>query len=96
MRIAKVVGNVVSTIKEKTHYGYKMMIVGYLDNNFQLSNEQEIGFDAVGAGIGDIVLTCKEGGAAKKLLGNDDIIMNVVICGIVDRYTIDGVTVKTT
>ena len=31
MRIARVVGNVVSTIKEETHYGRKMMIIEYLD-----------------------------------------------------------------
>ena len=33
MRIARVVGNVVSTIKEETHCSYKLMIIEYLDQN---------------------------------------------------------------
>ena len=31
MRLAKVVGNVVSTIKDKGYYGYKLMLVEYFD-----------------------------------------------------------------
>ena len=56
MRIARVVGNVVSTIKEETHYGRKMMIIEYLDLNMQPIGSRDIALDAADAGIGDIVL----------------------------------------
>ena len=71
MRIAKVVGNVVSTIKEETHYNKKMMIIEYLDLELNPLGERVIALDAVDSGIGDIVLTSKDGGATKMFFDNN-------------------------
>ena len=56
MRIARVVGNVVSTIKDESYYGYKLMIIEYLDENGQPDGNRLIAFDAGQAGVGDTVL----------------------------------------
>ncbi|MDD3401092.1 MAG: EutN/CcmL family microcompartment protein [Eubacteriales bacterium] len=91
MKIARVVGNVVSTVKEKTHYGKKFLIVEYMDQNGQAQGARQIAFDAVDAGIGDVVLVDIDGGAAKMLLNDKEDISNVTICGVLDHYTFDGV-----
>lgn len=96
MRIAKVVGNVVSTIKEETHYNKKMMIIEYLDLELNPIGERVIALDAVDAGIGDIVLTSKDGGSAKMLFEDKSLIADVTICGVIDHFTVEGNVVKTT
>ncbi len=96
MRIARVVGNVVATIKEATHYGRKMMIIEYVDLDLKPAGERAIALDAADAGIGDIVLTSKDGGSAKMLLGDKELISDITICGVIDHFTVDGNVVKTT
>lgn len=93
MKLAKVVGNVVSTIKDQSYCGYKLMIVDYLDEFGQMTGSRCISFDSTGAGIGDIVLVNVDGGAANMLLGQD-IIADVAICGVVDSVSFDGDTKK--
>ncbi|MDO4542906.1 MAG: EutN/CcmL family microcompartment protein [Clostridia bacterium] len=92
MRIAKVVGNVVSTVKERTHYGKKFLIVQYIDQFGNPQGARQIAFDAVDAGIGDVVLVNVDGGAAKMLLNDNEVISNVTVCGVLDHYTFDGET----
>jgi len=83
MRIAKVVGNVVSTVKDAGFSGYKLMIIAYEDG------KREIAFDAADAGVGDTVLVVADGGASTMILNDNSIIADVTICGVVDHYTID-------
>ena len=49
MRIAKVVGNVVSTIKDESHMNKKMMIIEYVDLDLKGTGERVIAFDAADA-----------------------------------------------
>jgi microcompartment protein CcmK/EutM len=90
MRIARVVGNVVSTIKEETHCSYKLMIIEYLDQNGKSVGARQIAFDAANAGIGDIVLINVDGGAAKDILRDKDVIIDQTICGVIDHINYDG------
>lgn len=92
MKLARVVGNVVSTIKEKTHYGKKMLIVQPINTDGSPLGARIVALDAVDAGIGDVVLLCVEGGSAKIALNDKDVIINAVVTGVVDYYTVDGVT----
>ena len=65
MRLARVVGNVVSTVKDPCYTGYKLMLVEYLDpDTRQPDGARQIVFDCVDAGVGDIVLVNIDGGAA--------------------------------
>ena len=82
MRIAKVVGNVVSTVKDAGFAGQKLMIVAYEGGG------RVIAFDAANAGIGDTVLVVADGGASRIALGGN-IIADTTICGVVDHYTLD-------
>ncbi|MDR3353738.1 MAG: EutN/CcmL family microcompartment protein [Synergistaceae bacterium] len=91
MRIALVVGNVVSTIKDKSYYGYKLMIIEYLDEDGRPSGARQIAFDAGQSGVGDVVLVNVDGGAANMIMGKD-VIADLTICGILDSYTYEGET----
>ncbi|MCL2216308.1 MAG: ethanolamine utilization protein EutN [Defluviitaleaceae bacterium] len=84
MRIARVVGNVVSTVKDAGFVGYKLMIISYIDE----PQKRDIAFDAADAGVGDIVLVVADGGASNIALGDSEIIADVTICGVVDNYTL--------
>lgn len=93
MRIARVVGNVVSTIKEETYYGYSLMIIEYLDEHGQPSGARQIAFDAAQSGVGDTVLVNVDGGAANMMM-DKNIIADLTICGVLERYTYDGQTTE--
>ena len=88
--MARVVGNVVSTVKESTHSNYKLLIVRYLDGEGNPVETEQIVFDGADAGVGDLVLVSVDGGAAKMLLGDKEIIADNTICGVIDHWTFDG------
>ena len=87
MRLAKVVGNVVSTIKDKGYYGYKLMLVEYFDPVTKKPiPPRMIAFDCADAGVGEIVVVNTDGGAGNMLLDDDFVIVDLTIAGVVDHY----------
>ena len=56
MLMAKVVGSVVSTQKDETLVGKKLMIIQPINAERQDIRFQQVAADTVGAGIGDYVL----------------------------------------
>jgi microcompartment protein CcmK/EutM len=88
LKLARVIGNVVSTVRSKTHEGYKLMIVQYLEAGGLPSGPHYVAFDCGDAGVGDLVLVNTDGGAAKLLLDDNAVVANQTICGVVDSYTI--------
>ena len=92
MRIGRVVGNVVSTIKDESFTGYKLLIVEYWDEKGEPDGSRVIAFDAGQAGIGDVVLVAADGGASNMILNDDGIIADLAIAGVVDRFTCEGET----
>lgn len=91
MKLAKVVGNVVSTIKDRGFDGQKLMIVDYIDEDGNLTGNNAIVFDVAHAGIGDTVLVAVDGGAASMLLGRQ-CIGDQTIVGVIDHVTYEGQT----
>ena len=91
MKLAKVVGNVVSTIKDSGFNGQKLMIVDYIDEDGNLTGNNAIVFDVAHAGIGDTVLVAVDGGAASILLGRQ-CIGDQTIVGVIDHVTYEGKT----
>ena len=89
MKLAKVVGNVVSTIKDPGFNGQKLMIVDYIDEDGNLTGNNAIVFDVADAGIGDTVLVAVDGGAASMLLGRQ-CIGDQTIVGVIDHITYEG------
>ena len=89
MRLARVVGNVVSTIKDVGFQGQKLMIIDYIDEDGNLTGNQAIAFDVADAGVGATVVVVIDGGAANMLLGKH-CIGDATICGVIDHLTFDG------
>lgn len=84
MKIARVIGNVVSTIKTPSHRNQKLMVVEPIDMNGKRIGDSFIAIDAAQAGIGDFVLIIEEGGSAREILQKPDGAVDAVIAGIID------------
>ena len=93
MKIARVTGTVVSTIKYEKYVGMKLLRVRHLTLNGQPTGEELIALDAADAGIGDIVLVNNDGGAAQMIMGDTKLITSVTICGVIASYSWQGQTV---
>ena len=93
MKIARVTGTVVSTIKYEKYVGMKLLRVRHLTLDGQPTGEELIALDAADAGIGDIVLVNNDGGAAQMIIGDAKVIVSVTICGPIDSYSWPGQTV---
>ncbi|TDK60919.1 hypothetical protein E2K98_14470 [Bacillus salipaludis] len=85
MKLAKVVGNVVSTIKTSSHQNKKLMVVIPVDATGKECGDAMIAIDHFHAGVGDYVLVIEEGGSAREILGDPEGAFDAVIAGIVDR-----------
>ncbi len=92
MKLARVVGNVVSTVKDIGYQSYKLMIIEYITPDNKPDGPRQIAFDVADAGVGDIVLVNIDGGAANMMMDDMEIIADITICGVLDHFTIDGVT----
>lgn len=90
MKIGRVVGNVVSTVKNDTHHGYKLLLIEYIDTKGNAVGSRQIAFDCAHAGVGDIVLINVDGGAAKTMLQDDEVIADLTVCGVLDHFSFDG------
>ncbi|MGD9590080.1 MAG: EutN/CcmL family microcompartment protein [Pyrinomonadaceae bacterium] len=83
MQIARVVGTVVSTIKNATLSGRKMLIVQTLDADLQPKGKPMVALDAVGAGVGELVFWCR-GKEASFPFKRDETPTDCTIVGIID------------
>lgn len=84
MKLARVIGNVQSTVKHEIYTGHKIMIVQPLDENQNDDGDTFLAVDFVQAGPGDIVLVAVEGNAARQMFEDDSAPVHSVIEGIVD------------
>lgn len=87
MILARVKGNVVSTIKHKCFEGHRVLIVQPIDEHGQDIGDSFLSCDATSAAAGDVVLIQQEGNSARVLLGTMEDPFHSVICGIVDKVT---------
>jgi len=83
MQIARVVGTVVSTIKNKTLDGRKLLLVQTLDADLKDRGSPMVALDAVGAGVGELVFWCR-GKEASFPFKRDDTPTDCTIVGIID------------
>lgn len=94
MKLARVTGTVVSTVKYEKYRGLKLLRVRHLDLNLAEVGEELVALDAADAGPGDIVLVNNDGGAAQMVLGDEALIASITICGVVDSFTCQGKTTR--
>ncbi|AJA79846.1 EutN/CcmL family microcompartment protein [Levilactobacillus brevis] len=88
MYMAKVIGSVVSTQKDPSLVGRKLMIVQPVNSDGQAVRHQEVAADSVGAGVGEYVLLVR-GAGARRANRNEEATRDVNDCsiaGIIDRF----------
>jgi ethanolamine utilization protein EutN len=59
MQLARVIGNVVSTVKNRELEGRKLLIIQSLDGQLKGAGKPLVAIDSVGAGVGEIVFWCR-------------------------------------
>ena len=85
MQIARVVGTVVATQKNKKLEGAKLMLVQPLTLDDQPKGLALLAIDSVGAGIGERVLVVIEGRAAGEAVRKKAAPVDAAIIGIIDQ-----------
>lgn len=85
MKLARVVGNVVSTINTSDFEDRTLLLCDLLDPDGTPSGGYQIAVDTVGAGAGERVLLLDEGNSARQVLAAPGAPIRTVIVGIVDE-----------
>lgn len=87
MQIAKVMGHVVSTQKDPRLTGFKLLLVVRMKSRDVFEEAITVAVDAVGAGIGEIVLVVG-GSTARLAIDNHDAPVDCTIVGVIDTIGI--------
>lgn len=90
MKLARVVGTVVSTIQAEILDERKLLLCDTLDATGQPDGAYLIAVDLVGAGAGETVLILDEGTSARQIIGRSSGPLRTVVVGIVDEVGDDG------
>ncbi len=88
MYLAKIEGSAVSTIHHKSLGGRKLLIARRCEPDGRMAAEPVLALDAVGAGLGDLVLISTDGELARNLTGHKTAPVRLTAVGIVDG--VDG------
>ena len=89
MLLGKVVGTVVATRKEPTLDGSRFLLVRALDQECKPTNTLVVAVDAMGAGVGEVVLYAS-GSSARQTEMTKDRPVDAVIMAIVDQVEVEG------
>ena len=92
MLLGRVTGTVVATRKEPRLDGLALQILELLDVNGKPNKNYVVAVDAVGAGVGEIVLYAS-GSSARQTEATLNKPCDAVIMAIVDSWDIDNETV---
>ena len=90
MQIARVVGTVVSTQKNRKLHGAKLLLVQPITPDGEPRGVALLAIDSVGAGVGETVLVVLEGKAAGDALGRKAAAVDAAIIGIVDSVDVQS------
>jgi microcompartment protein CcmK/EutM len=86
MRLCRVLGNVVATVKHPAYAGHKLLIVQQVDGEGSDVGASFLAVDTVQAGPGDRVLVMSEGNGVRQILqAGDRVPIRSLIVGIVDQ-----------
>jgi ethanolamine utilization protein EutN len=89
MDLARVEGNVVSTVKSERLHGYTLLVVSLLKPDTESTGENIVAVDTVGAGEGEIVLVVR-GSSARQTKNLENVPSDASIVGIVDSIIYQG------
>lgn len=88
MQIARVIGDVVTTIKDGNLSGIKLLVVQPLDPDGNPSGRTVVAVDAVGAGVGETVFFVR-GKEASFPFHPTEVPADAGIVGIVDHWDVE-------
>ena len=83
MQLARVIGNVVATMKNDSLEGRKLLVVQTLNKDLEPAGKPMVAVDSVGAGVGELVFWCR-GKEASFPFKREDTPTDCTIIGIVD------------
>jgi len=87
--IGRVIGTVVSTIKDPMYEAHKILVVERLDLEGNSESKYWLAVDVVQAGVGDRVLLLDEGSSARQILGEEpNGPVRAVVVGVVDEVEV--------
>lgn len=89
MLICRVTGTVVATRKEQTLDGLKLLVVRACDVQGNATGAALVAADAVGAGIGEVVLIA-QGSSARQTEATQNRPVDAVVMAIVDLLDVHG------
>ncbi len=89
MRIAKVIGTAISTIKDYKVKGSKLLILRQTDQNGEFVGKPYVAVDLVDAGVDDLVLT-GHGSSARQTYQTKNCPVDAVVMAVVDHLEVDG------
>lgn len=92
MQLGRVTGTLVSSRKEPLMEGMKFLVVRQIDADHTDTGSYVVAVDAVGAGVGEIVMYAS-GSSARQTGLTKDKPCDAVIMAIVDTWEVDGETV---
>ena len=86
MRLCRVIGNVVATVKHPVYEGQRLLIVQPISEAGTDIGTSYLAVDRVSAGPGDTVIVLTEGTGVRQILQmGDQVPIRSLIVGIVDR-----------
>ena len=89
MRIARVVGTAVSTVKEASLVGHKLLLVRETDEHNEVTGAVFVAVDTVGAGPDELVIV-SQGSAARHSGTTSGQPVDAIIMGVLDSLEVDG------
>lgn len=90
MQLARVIGNIVSTLKNEAYEGKKLLLVQRLSMEGKPMGLPTVAIDYVGAGDGDVVLLGSAPGLARTVFKISPAPMRELIMGVVDRVDVES------
>ncbi len=88
MKLARVVGTVVSTINSPELEDRTLLLCDLLGPGLEPVGGYLIAVDTVGAGAGEVVLLLDEGNSARQVLSSPGAPIRTVVVGIVDDVSV--------
>ena len=89
MQLGRVAGTLVATRKEALMSGMKFLVVRAIDESNEETGSYVVAVDAVGAGVGEVVLYAS-GSSARQTELTRDKPCDAVIMAIVDSWDVGG------
>jgi microcompartment protein CcmK/EutM len=85
VKLARVVGNVLATVKHPALFGQRLLLVDDEGPGGELKRRPRLALDVVDAGEGDRVLVLDEGNGAAQVFARGRGPVRTVVVGVVDE-----------